>query len=115
MKRPKKPKVPSPLEGLGAALKKMDVAALRKKMQGREQEREEAERRPPKSETASCMVCGGTVSGRYQHEFTDIGGHMILGPGSRHQYSWVFKGYHCTRCGLKYEFLPPAELATTTE
>lgn len=28
----------------------------------------------------------------------------IIGPGSCHQYQTVTTGYHCTTCGLRYEF-----------
>ena len=61
----------------------------------------------PKCEESTCVVCKGTVIEEYtqvaDRPFTQI----PLGPGSRNCFSWRYDGCHCTKCGLKYEFLPP--------
>ena len=55
-----------------------------------------------------CLVCGGKLVKKTEREFDPTSGPIIIGPGSRHQYHEVSHGYHCTNCGLKYEFPPKA-------
>ena len=41
------------------------------------------------------------------NEFDPRLGPAVIGPGSKQQHHDVSKGFHCTRCGLKYLFIPP--------
>jgi hypothetical protein len=54
-----------------------------------------------------CVHCGSPIVERIDREFIAEYGPAIFGPGSRDQFCDVSKGYHCTGCGLKYEFVPP--------
>jgi len=62
------------------------------------------------STEGKCVVCGGEIVERRTREFDPMSGPLIFGPGSRRQFKVVNKGLHCSKCGLKYEFLPPADL-----
>lgn len=56
------------------------------------------------NKTGICVFCKGKV-------VTDVGliqhGPVIIGPGNR--MSKVIEGYHCTSCGLMYDFIPPTK------
>lgn len=49
-----------------------------------------------------CVVCNGAIVAKYVTEFH---GSVIFG-GPQRNARKVFKGYHCSGCGLKYEFIP---------
>ena len=61
---------------------------------------------PEQPAEGTCVVCNGTVVEKLVSEFNPASGPLIIGPGSRGQYRNVSKGFHCTKCGLKYEFAP---------
>jgi len=67
--------------------------------------REESEE---KEIVGSCMVCKGDIIKDVATEFNPMSGPLIIGPGSRQQFSEVLRGYYCTGCGLKYQFPPQA-------
>lgn len=86
----------------------MDDAAEAAEKAREEQKRKERE--PPESKTGTCIVCKGTIKGNYVRGLrpgTDER-FVPIGPGSKQYYTWNFKGYSCTKCGLKYEFIPDA-------
>jgi predicted RNA-binding Zn-ribbon protein involved in translation (DUF1610 family) len=62
-----------------------------------------------KSVRWKCIVCGGDIVEEIVSKFNPIHGPMIIGPGSRQQFHDVSEGYHCSSCGLKYEFPPKTE------
>lgn len=66
-----------------------------------------------KPTSSTCVVCGGPIVERVDREFDARSGPMIIGPASQQQFHDVSKGYHCTKCGLKYEFLPPPKKSLT--
>lgn len=73
-----------------------------------EKDREEARRKrdnPVEERTGVCVVCNGKVVGRITREY--VGDPMIIGPGGRDQMRNIHHGWHCTKCGLKYEFPTP--------
>lgn len=55
-----------------------------------------------------CIVCGGEIFQMIVSEFDPMTGPLIIGPGSKHQFREASAGFHCTRCGIKYLFIPPA-------
>lgn len=65
---------------------------------------------PRDNRTGTCMICQGKIVARVTREYHGDPMHMIIGPGSRNQMTTVHHGFHCTRCGLKYEFPPPKDL-----
>lgn len=73
----------------------------------------EAERKrnePPRDDrTGACVFCKGKVVARVTREYLGDPRHMIIGPGSKNQMSVIHHGFHCTKCGLKYEFPPNVE------
>jgi hypothetical protein len=84
-----------------------ELKKIRKEAQELREAMKEEREQPPESPTGVCVCCGGTVKGHYANECLVSSREIIYGPGGRHQYGWVFKGYHCEQCGLKYEFPPP--------
>lgn len=64
----------------------------------------------PVSRTGRCVFCGNTVIAHVVQELTCSPENVIIGPGSRSQYASVHKGFHCSECGLKYEFPPPGDI-----
>jgi len=54
-----------------------------------------------------CVVCGAKIVKVITTEYDPSTGPRIFGPGGRRQYRDVFKGFHCSVCGLKYAFVPP--------
>lgn len=56
-----------------------------------------------------CVFCSGPIVEMIVREFDARSGPMIIGPGSKHQHHDVSQGFHCTKCGLKYEFVPKAK------
>lgn len=59
--------------------------------------------------TATCVVCNGTVVEETTMEYYGDPRHMIIGPGSRNQMT-PHTTIHCTKCGIKYAFLPGADV-----
>lgn len=112
-KRFRKKKEESPLAGVAKTLKNMTpeeiVTLMKKSAREREKWREEEKRKrnePPKSPTGICVVCNGEVKGEYERRWRDDG--RIGGPPQPSY--WHFLGYHCTKCGLTYKFLPPNDV-----
>jgi len=56
-----------------------------------------------------CRVCGGEIVEKIVSKFDPMSGPAIIGPGSRQQFHNVSKGFHSRKCGIKYDFVPPAE------
>jgi hypothetical protein len=79
-------------------------------VEGKERE-EERRNEPPVSPTGKCGICKGLVTGEYEHGISPGVDHRFvpIGPGGNQYYSWQFKGYHCTSCGVCYKF-PPKEI-----
>lgn len=72
-------------------------------------ERKKKQNEPPKDDRhGECVVCSGKVIARITHEYLGDPMHMIIGPGSRNQMTTIHHGFHCTTCGIKYEFPPPS-------
>jgi hypothetical protein len=61
-------------------------------------------------ETSMCVACRGTVVKNTTMEYLGDYRNLIIGPGSRSQMTPV-TNIHCTKCGLKYEFLPPDNIS----
>lgn len=53
---------------------------------------------PNEPQEGKCPVCGGRVLNASEYRETATGHKMSA------------TGIHCTRCGIKYQFIPPAEL-----
>lgn len=54
-----------------------------------------------------CRVCGGQIFEIIVRELDLSPGPLIMGPSSKQQqYHEASKGFHCTRCGIKYQFVP---------
>ena len=70
-------------------------------------ERHDRRNAAPAVDTGVCMVCKGEVSGTYSREMTCSPSEIIYGPGGDSQSAWVFSGYSCQSCGIKYQKLPP--------
>lgn len=60
-----------------------------------------------------CVFCGGPIVEKIVQEFNAACGPMMFGPGSRGQFHEVSHGFHCTGCGLKYEFVPTSKQCPT--
>jgi hypothetical protein len=67
---------------------------------------------PEETRTGTCVFCQGKVIGRISREYRGDPMHRIIGPGGRNQMTNVHHGFHCSRCGLRYEFPPPDEVDT---
>lgn len=80
---------------------RIHMAAVEKDQEDRRLER--GKYAPP---TGECVVCEGKVIARITHEYLGDPMNFILGPGGRNQMSRIHHGWHCTICGLRYEFLP---------
>lgn len=60
--------------------------------------------------SGKCVVCqGGIVEGIVQEYDTRLGP-IVIGPGSANQLRERSDGFHCETCGLRYAFLPPANV-----
>jgi len=68
------------------------------------EERERKRRLPPEMPKGKCVICKGVVEATHSKQYAP--GEMKIG-GPPPPFSWKLLGYYCTRCGLKYEFLPP--------
>lgn len=79
---------------------------LDKAREGRKQ-RDHDRYAKPKCETGTCVVCKGVVTEEYTQVADRDFMHIPIGPASRDCFRWRHDGCHCTKCGLKYEFLPP--------
>jgi len=69
--------------------------------------KEPEDKGPPETPAGKCVVCSCGVRGEYIRKCRVPAHEMILGPGSKSQFAWVFQGYSCIGCGLMYKFLPP--------
>jgi hypothetical protein len=108
-----KAKATPSLAELGESLSRLtheDIERCLKEGQEAVRLAEEKRRQPPETPTGKCVFCFGEVKGEHLQEFVDPWRGPIIGPGGRDQYAWVFQGYHCVQCGLRYEFLPPADV-----
>lgn len=57
-----------------------------------------------------CVVCQSVIVERRVEEFNPMFGPPVDGPGSEKQFHIASAGYHCSKCGLKYDFIPPADI-----
>lgn len=70
-------------------------------------ERKKKQHELPKDDRiGECVVCKSEVIAKITSEYLGDFRHMIIGPGSKQQMSTTHHGFHCTKCGLKYEFPP---------
>ena len=53
-----------------------------------------------------CVVCRCEIVETFLMKFDSRHGPLIIGPGSRNQFSRVSNGLHCSGCGIKYAKLP---------
>jgi len=85
-----------------------DQDAFKKKMDEIQKDEEDKKHRRGKyaSPKGVCAVCGGEVIEKISSKYYGDPMHMIIGPGSASQMTTVHHGWHCTSCGIKYEFLP---------
>lgn len=96
-------------QGMMGDISKITAEKMRELIEEARKERLEREKdryAKPECEEGKCVVCKGKVIEEYvsvsDRPFTKI----PLGPASRNCYSWQYDGCHCTKCGLKYEFIP---------
>ena len=61
-----------------------------------------------------CMVCEGRIVELFVEEYNPMTDLPVFGPRSENQFREVNKGYHCEKCGLKYQFVPPANASAKT-
>ncbi len=61
----------------------------------------------PVPREGTCFVCQGTVTEVFNLVPTCDPMHIPIGPGSTAYYRNASDGLHCTKCGIKYQFLPP--------
>jgi len=54
----------------------------------------------------ACKVCGGDIKEKIVCEYDPATGPPLFGPGSAKQFRDFHRGYYCTRCGIRYEFVP---------
>jgi len=101
-----------PLAGIDALTPEKIKEALAEG-QKRIEERQKRRDRPHESRTGTCVVCGGQVIGSVTREYRGDPMRRIIGPGSINQMTTVHHGWHCTKCGLKYQF-PPNEIDPKT-
>ncbi len=59
-----------------------------------------------KATKAICKVCGGPIVELLEVEHDPKSGPPVYGPASRRQFNEVSKGFHCKKCGIKYQFPP---------
>ncbi len=57
-----------------------------------------------------CVVCKGDIVPVIIREHDPFTGPIIIGPGSANQMRERSDGFHCKTCGLKYAFVPPANI-----
>jgi 3-polyprenyl-4-hydroxybenzoate decarboxylase len=70
-------------------------------------ERKKKQNESPKDDrVGECVVCNSKIIAKITSEYLGDFHHMIIGPGSRQQMTTIHHGFHCTKCGLKYEFPP---------
>lgn len=105
----------SPLDGVTEAIARMTPQELEEWKQSAKKRVEEIEKdaederngtgkyAPP---TGVCVFCSGEVVAKITNEYRGDIMHRIIGPGGRNQVSRVHNGWHCTKCGLRYEFPP---------
>lgn len=82
---------------------------IEESMKAGHEKRLEAEKKtkyPEDKRTGVCVFCQGKVIARMSREYFGDPMHMIMGPGSKNQFTTVHHGFHCENCGLKYEFPP---------
>lgn len=88
-----------------AGIKPIPVGELMKKIAEDNKERERKKNAAPEMPTGTCVICGGQVVAK-QEQKTHRDGPFVLGGPPPKRY-WKMHGYHRTKCGLKYEFVPP--------
>lgn len=107
----KKAKTQNPVSGdISKLVPEITVEKMREILKDGIAKRVEAERErraAPKVENGKCIICKGVVSGEYLQRADRDWMHIPIGPASQDCFYWEFQGYHCTKCGIKYEFLPP--------
>jgi hypothetical protein len=94
-----------PLDGI-PELEPKQIEEFWKRFHEEKKERERKANLPPELPTGVCVVCKGEVKAEHRRESSwGLRGMRIGGPPP--VLSWKMLGYHCTKCGLKYEFPPP--------
>jgi len=79
-------------------------ALMKHKPSDRAEPLREAE--PEPEPDGECVVCHGPLVVNETREFDPRLGPLIIGPGSRNQYSTVHHGWYCEWCGIRYHHLP---------
>lgn len=55
----------------------------------------------------SCLVCHKEIVETFSVQYSDsMHRPVIIGPGSRDQFSRMSEGLHCSGCGIMYRYLP---------
>ncbi len=62
----------------------------------------------PKPTRSKCVVCGGKVVEKIERRYDPSTGPIRIGIFGRRntQFREFHEGFHCSSCGLKYEFPP---------
>jgi hypothetical protein len=100
-------KIKSPLDKL-SELTPADISEALERGLKRIKNLEEERNNPKEKREGSCRVCGGKVIGEITRGYHGDPMFAIIGPGSSAQYVNKHHGWHCTLCGIKYKFPPPA-------
>lgn len=111
---PKKgPPKKGPLEGLREAVESGKVRLptaeeVRAKVEqwGKDEEDKRLMRGKYAPRPGVCRVCDGKVVAKVTTKYLGDPMHMIIGPGSRNQMVTRNEGWHCSSCGIRYEFCP---------
>jgi len=53
-----------------------------------------------------CRVCKGAIVKKVVSVLTRLSGFDTFGPGSGVCFRQVVEGYYCSKCGVRYEFIP---------
>ena len=86
-------------------LKEMGTGAEHQAHDVRAQEDDEADVKEETKIVGMCAVCQGEIKAKVVTKFASLGP-PIIGPSSEQQFQQVIDGYYCTKCGIKYEFVP---------
>lgn len=100
----------TPMQNMMGDVSKITVEKMKELLDKARDERKQREKdryAKPECEEGKCVVCKGKVIEEYTQVADRDFMQIPLGPASRDCYHWRYDGCHCTKCGLKYEFIPP--------
>lgn len=88
------------------AITKEDIDKIIEKTKKDMEKLEKKKKAVPTPRVGKCKICGGKVTESFFRRYIPETGPIIIGPGSKNQFTWSSTGLGCEDCGIAYRKLP---------